>query len=96
MIYCEIYEYPLKYKSFDISIMNISGSYTKYGCRVNKIFKEIIFIIEGCGNLYISNFEVSFEKGDVIFIDIREKYKWETNCKAAISSLSVWNKSSIV
>ncbi len=57
----------------------------KNGFQVNVECKELLYIINGSGNLYKQDNEevIEFEQGDVLFIDKNEYYAFDGNFEAA-------------
>lgn len=55
----------------------IKGRYPARGYVMNKKLKELVYVLEGNGKLVFPDREVSFAKGDVIFLDHMEKYAWD-------------------
>lgn len=87
---CIATEYPFKDKDIDISTAVITGKYPEHGFCVNTGVKEIIFVIEGSGELHKENESIAFKAGDAILIDKGEKYYWIANCKIVISCTPAW------
>lgn len=95
--YCTGIEYPTEDKEIDFSIATIKGRYPDKGYCVNTECKELIYVIDGTGTLYKKTGtlykkeeEISFEKGDVILIDRKEMYYWESFCTIAMACTPAW------
>lgn len=90
---CKTLEYSFNDKDIDLGIATITGRYPESGFCVNTISKELIYIIDGNGNLYFENDSVEFEKGDSILIDSNEKFYWDsTYCIVSLSCTPAWNE----
>lgn len=89
---CRGIEYPLQDKEINFSIAKITGRYPEHGFCVNEECKELIYVMEGSGNLYIkdSSEVISFEQGDVILIDRKEIYFWDADCTIMMPCTPAW------
>lgn len=88
---CKTIEYSFNDKDIDLGISIITGRYPEVGYCVNLVSKELIYILEGSGNLCFEDKEVSFEQGDAILIENNEKYYWDTEyCKVSMSCTPAW------
>lgn len=89
---CKTIEYSFDDKDIDLGIAIITGRYPERGYCYNKECKELIFILEGRGELCFENNSVSFDKGDSILIDKNEKYYWNSEyCKVSMSCAPAWS-----
>ena len=90
---CKTLEYSFNDKDIDLGIATITGRYPESGFCVNVISKELIYVLDGKGKLYLENDCVEFEKGDSILIDQNEKYYWDsTCCIVSMSCTPAWNE----
>lgn len=90
---CQTIEYSFEDKDIDLGIAIITGRYPESGFCVNLISKELIYVLEGSGNLYFENRSIEFSKGDAILIDNNEKYYWEAEyCKVSMVCNPAWNE----
>ena len=90
---CKTLEYSFNDKDIDLGIATITGRYPESGFCVNVISKELIYVLDGKGKLYLENDCVEFEKGDSILIDQNEKYYWDsTYCIVSMSCTPAWNE----
>ena len=76
-----------------MGLATINGRYPEEGWCVNLISKELIYVIDGNGEIYFENKKVSFKKGDSILINNNEKYYWESKyCKVSMACTPAWSK----
>ena len=73
---CEVLEYPLNDPDINCATAIITGRYPDNGYCVNEKCKELIYVIDG--------------KGDVILIEKGEIYFWEANCKIVMPCTPEW------
>lgn len=89
---CATIEYSFGDKDLDLGIAIITGRYPESGFCVNLISKELIYVLEGDGELCFNDKTIKFKKGDAILIDNNEKYYWNTSyCKVSMSCSPAWN-----
>lgn len=89
---CKTLEYSFGDKDIDLGIAIITGRYPANGYCVNKISKELIYVIEGSGRLCFLDKSIEFVPGDAILINNNEKYYWETEyCKVSMSCTPAWS-----
>ncbi len=90
---CKTLEYSFNDKNIDLGIATITGRYPENGYCVNTVSKELIYVLEGNGKLYLENNFVEFEKGDSFLIDSNEKYYWDSiYCVVSMSCTPAWNE----
>lgn len=82
---CIATEYNFQDKDIDIATAVINGRYPEGAYCVNTEVKEMIYVIEGYGEIHKENETITFKQGDAILIDKGEKYFWIANCKIAMS-----------
>lgn len=73
---CIAYEYFIGDKDINGAVMEIDGRHPDKGCVVNRVCKEIGYIISGKGYIVVGDKRVDFVEGDLIFIEPCEKYYW--------------------
>ena len=89
---CKTIEYSFGDKDIDLGLATITGRYPENGFCVNLISKELIYVLEGSGNLYFENRNIEFSEGDSILINNNEKYYWETDyCKVSMVCTPAWS-----
>jgi len=90
---CKTIEYSFGDKDIDLGIAVITGRYPEEGYGVNLISKELIYVLEGTGELCFEDRKISFEKGDSILINNNEKYYYETEyCKISMACTPAWSR----
>lgn len=72
-----IHEYDTHDPAISGATAVIKGRYPERGYVMNKVCKELVYILEGSGTLIMPSGSVSFAKGDELFIDAGEVYAWE-------------------
>ena len=87
---CIATEYNFQDKDIDIATAVINGRYPEGAYCVNTEVKEMIYIIEGHGEIHKENETITFKQGDAILIDKGEKYFWIANCTVAMSCSPAW------
>ena len=87
---CIVAEYGFDDKDIDISTAEINGRYPEKGFCVNQEVKEMIYVLEGSGEILKQNETIAFKKGDAILIDKGEKYFWNAHCKVVMSCSPAW------
>ena len=85
-------DYPMTDPDINFATIKINCRSPKSGFQVNEECKELLYIINGSGNLYksINNEVISFEQGDIIFIDKNEYYAFDGNFEAAVPCTPAW------
>ena len=49
------------------------------------------YIINGSGRIVVEDQEYMLNRGDLILIDVKEKYYWEGNLEMFVSCTPPWN-----
>lgn len=60
---CKTLEYSFNDKNLDLGIATITGRYPERGYCVNELSQELIYVVEGSGNLCFENGKVAFSGG---------------------------------
>lgn len=87
---CIATEYDFQDKDIDVATAIICGRYPEDAYCVNTKVKEMIYVIDGMGEIHKENEIISFKKGDAILIDKNEKYFWIADCKVLMSCSPAW------
>jgi mannose-6-phosphate isomerase-like protein (cupin superfamily) len=74
---CIAYEYPLNDKDINMALVVINGRYPDTGRVTNEQVKEIVFVINGKGKIFVENKEYELKEGDAILILPKQKYFYE-------------------
>ena len=85
-------DYPMTDSDINFAIIKINGRSPKIGYQVNTKCKELLYIINGNGFLYMKedSKEIKFNRGDVILIDKNEYYAFDGNFEAAVPCTPAW------
>ena len=89
---CTVIEYPLNNEMLDMAITKISGRYPDERRVVNKQCAELAYIFEGKGKVVVNGEEHNLNAGDVVLIEVGEKYYWEGHMKLFLSCRPAWTK----
>jgi len=76
---CEFIDYPLDDKDLDGALIRINGRYPEEGKAKNTVCKELVYIADGNGKLYINDQIIDLKKDMIVLIDKNEEYVWEGN-----------------
>jgi mannose-6-phosphate isomerase-like protein (cupin superfamily) len=71
---CYGVEYRFKDKDLDIARITIDGRYPAKGHLINKVIKEIIYVLGGSGVVGVGDKEYILRPGDAVFIKPKERY----------------------
>ncbi len=74
-----IWEFVMKEQSISGAIAEIKERYPEKGFAVNKISKELAFVISGDGYAITQNEKRPIHVDDLIYLDKGETYAWEGN-----------------
>lgn len=72
-----IWEFVMEEKSISGAIAEIKDRYPEKGFAVNKVSKELAFVISGNGYVITSEIKQPINVGDLIFLDKGESFAWE-------------------
>ncbi|MCI9434519.1 MAG: cupin domain-containing protein [Bacilli bacterium] len=90
---CLDYSIDLNEKKLDFCINTITGRYPEKGYCTNLECEEICYILDGSGKIFVKNNDaISFNKGDIIFINKEDIYYWRGNFKLVIVCTPAWSK----
>lgn len=88
---CVVWEYPLQQPVCDLAVACITGRYPDERRAVNTACDELVYILEGTGEIVIEHTHYKLETGDAILIQSGEKYYWEGSFKILMTCRPVWN-----
>ncbi len=89
---CKTIEYSFGDKDIDLGLATITGRYPEVGYCVNIVSKELIYVLEGNGELCFEDETINFKAGDAILIENNKKYYWNTEyCKVSMSCTPAWD-----
>ncbi|MFH0837332.1 MAG: AraC family ligand binding domain-containing protein [Candidatus Aenigmatarchaeota archaeon] len=88
---CIAYEYSFDEKDINVAFVEINGRYPETGFVMNTKVKEIVFITEGSGKIFIEDDEFVIKEGDTILIHPNKKFFWQGKIKDLASCAPAWN-----
>ena len=85
-------DYPSTDKDINFAVIKISTRSPEKGFQVNTGCKELLYIINGSGTIYMkdNNLQKEFNQGDVIIIDKNECYAFDGDFEAAVPCTPAW------
>lgn len=72
-----IWEFVMEEKAISGAIAQINGRYPENGFAVNKVSKELAFVISGEGYIVTPTQKRPIHVGDLIFVDKGDLFAWE-------------------
>jgi len=87
---CTAYEYDTGDKDINIAFIEISGRYPDKGRVMNKVCKEIVFVVKGKGKVVIDGKELLISEGDALFIQPNQKYYFDGKLEITASCHPTW------
>ena len=85
-------DYPMTDPDINFAVIKINGRSPKTGYQVNTGCKELLYITNGSGTIYLkeNTEKQSFKKGDVILLNKNECYAFEGDFEAAVPCTPAW------
>jgi len=83
-------EYPFGDKDINAAVIELDGRYPEAGFVMNKVCKEIAYIIDGDGTLTTGGETHELHKGDTAFILPGEKYYFEGRLTMFMPCAPAW------
>lgn len=80
-----VMEYDFLDEEINLSIVRIYGRMPEQGTARNTKCKEMVYVMEGSGVIYLTDKSYGFRSGDAFLIPTNEKYYIEGNCKLVVS-----------
>ena len=93
---CVAYEYEHGDEDIDIAFIEIRGKYPEKGSAMNKICKEMVFVVGGKGKIEIDEKSYSLNEGDTVLIQPNQKYFFEGNIDLIFSCHPSFNSKNYV
>src|SRR3989344_8584998 len=72
-------EYLMDEQAISGAVAEINGRYPEQGFAINKVSKELVYILTGNGEVITQSNKTEFGQGDVILIDKNEQFSWQGN-----------------
>lgn len=85
-------EYSMTDPDINFAVIKINGRIPKNGFQVNTDCKEMLYILNGNGTMYLKNSEeeIHFVQGDVFLLDKNECYAFDGNFEVAVPCTPAW------
>jgi len=74
---CSGFEFPFKDKDLNIAVVTVDGRYPDTGHVVNKVCKEIAYVLSGSGSVHVDGVAHRLEPGDAVLLNPGEKFFWQ-------------------
>jgi|SRR5580704_17546199 mannose-6-phosphate isomerase-like protein (cupin superfamily) len=87
---CSVQEYPTHDKDLNLAIIELRGRYPETGWALNEQCKEIGFVIKGSGTLTTEKETVTLFEGDLVLINVGEKYFWDGFMTLIMPATPAW------
>ena len=88
---CTAFEYPLGDKDINGAVIKLDGRYPETGYAMNKICKELVYVVEGRGTLTVGDATpTQLAKGDAALLLPNEKYYFEGQLTMFMSCHPAW------
>lgn len=88
------YEYNIEDKDLNYCIVEIDGRFPFEKYALNKVCREMVHILDGCGQLYYikdNKIEsIQLRKDDVVMVMPNELYYWEGKMRLGVSCTPAW------
>lgn len=87
---CTAIEYPVDDKDINGAVIELNGRYPAKGRTVNLECKEMAYVIKGSGKLVVEGKETKLNEGDLVLIEMGEKFFWEGNMQMFMPCAPAW------
>ncbi len=87
---CIATEYPLNDKDLNGAIVRINGRYPQHGYVVNRVCKELVYVIAGGGYITIEDERFALNEKDQVLIEPGEKYFFDGNFEMIVPCTPAW------
>jgi mannose-6-phosphate isomerase-like protein (cupin superfamily) len=74
---CDGVEFPFGDKDLNIAVVTVHGRYPDKGHLMNKVCKEIAYVVSGKGSVGVDNEVHELNPGDAVLIEPGERFFWE-------------------
>ncbi len=88
---CVATEYSFNDETINIAVVKITGRYPDKGRVTNEKSKEVAYVIEGKGKVFVDGKEIILQKGDSILIEPTEQIYWEGNMTMLMPCVPAWS-----
>lgn len=76
--------------AMNVARIRLRGRYPETGWSVNEISKELCYIFEGSGTLFVEGEAYSIAPGDVFLIEPGERFYWDANVDMLVPCTPAW------
>jgi len=76
-----IYEYRMDNQAISGAVADIHGRYPEKGFAKNEISKELVYVLDGKGNVITPDGKQRIKRGDVVLLLNNELFAWEGNLR---------------
>ncbi len=87
---CIAIEYPTEDSDINVAIVEIQGRYPDKGRVSNTACKEFVYVSNGSGRVEVDDKKIDLHHGDMIVIEVREKYFFEGEITLFVSCSPAW------
>jgi len=87
---CIATEYPMGDKDISGAVVVVKNRYPETGRVVNEKCRELAYIIEGSGKIFVEGKEVELKKDDMILVEAGERIYWQGDMKMFVSCNPAW------
>jgi len=87
---CIAIEYPTEDKDINVAVVEIHGRYPDKGRVRNTVCKELVYVSKGSGKVEVDDKKIDLRQGDMIVIEVREKYFFEGEITLFVSCSPAW------
>ncbi|HSX28506.1 MAG TPA: AraC family ligand binding domain-containing protein [Candidatus Saccharimonadales bacterium] len=74
---CTAFEYPSDDKDINGAVITLNGRYPEKGYAMNEVCKELVYVVEGTGQLTVGDETQTLQQGDLALLLPGEKYFFE-------------------
>lgn len=87
---CTAYEYALGDEAINGAVIQLAGRYPVDGLAQNEVSKELVYVLQGEGNVVVEEVTTTLGQGDQVLIQPGEKYYFEGTMKLFIACTPAW------
>ncbi len=87
---CIAIEYPMADKDLNCALIKLDGRYPETGFLVNKVCKELVYILKGAGVVGLGTGEQTLRADDMLILDPGEKYYFEGQLEMLMPCSPAW------
>lgn len=88
---CTAIEYPTGDKDINGAVIELAGRYPEKGRAMNLECKEMAYVIKGSGKVVVEEEEIKLNEGDLVLIEVGEKFFWEGKMQMFMPCTPAWH-----